>query len=96
MPVQGGFALPSSESESEAGGAAVLACAMPFLVRTKAQCTFVPKLVRTCRVRQDFVVQLVSMTRLAALAAWNPKTILFCSMRAGALILLPVVWAPYC
>ena len=131
--VQGGFAFVMYSESEAAGGAALLTCAMLFLVGTglltrkaKAQCTFVGhqekkglvwfvtaagswKSTDGPRPGADvlasvfhgfhpahcwyFVVQLVSMTGLAALAAWNPKTILFCSMRAGALILLPVVWA---
>ena len=40
-----------------------------------------------------FVVQLVLMTGLAGLAAWNPETIAYCRMRAGMLTVLPVGWA---
>ena len=134
MPVmQGGFAfLMYSESEA-AGGAAVLTCALLFLVGTglltrkaKAQCTFVhnkrekglvwfvtaagswestdgprPSVDVLASVFDGFhpahclyfVVQLVSMTGLAALAAWNPKTITYCGVRAGMLTILPIVWA---
>ena len=134
MPVvQGGFAFVMYSESEAAGGAAVLTCALLFLVGTglltrkaKAQCTFVhnkrekglvwfvtaagswestdgprPSVDVLASVFDGFhpahclyfVVQLVSMTGLAALAAWNPKTIVFCGVRAGMLTILPIVWA---
>ena len=131
--VQGGLAFVMYSESEAAGGAAVLSCAVLFLVgaglltrKAKAQCTFVrnkrekgliwfvtaagswestdgprPSVDVLASVFDGFhpahclyfVVQLVTMAGLAALAAWNPKTILFCSMRAGILTVLPVVWA---
>ena len=135
MPVvQGGFALVMYSESEAAGGAAVLTCAVLFLVGTgrltrkaKAQCTFVhnkrkkglvwfvtaagswestdglsrPSVDVLASVFDGFypahclyfVVQLVSMTALAGLAAWNPKTIVYCSLRAGMLTVLPIGWA---